>query len=62
MLDLVDEAYKKWVSVRKCKDGRYTFTCKKGLWMVNAPKEQAEAEARYYFVQYFMDGEYRDVK
>ena len=55
----IDEAYKKWVSTRKCRDGSYTIKCKKGLWRVDAPsKRKAEAEANHYFAQYFADGEY----
>lgn len=59
----VDEAYKKLVSVKKCKDGSYTIKCKKGLWRVDAKsKIKARAEAMNYFIKYFYDGEYEDSK
>ena len=51
-------AWTKHVSLVKTKTG-YSARCKKGLWRVDATtKAQAEKEGRYYFVQYFMDGEY----
>jgi len=54
----IDEAFKKNITI---KDTGYGFevNCRKGLWGVVAPtKEEALREARHYFVQYFMDGEY----
>ena len=37
----------------------FEINCKKGLWGVCAPTEkQALNEAKYYFRQYFEDGEY----
>lgn len=54
----IDEAYIKHTKHTK-KYGRYQIDCKKGLFGVDAPnKEQAEREAKHYFIQYFMDGEY----
>ena len=51
-------AWTKHTSLVKTKTG-YSAKCKKGLWRVDAPtKEQAEKEGRYYFSQYFLDGEY----
>lgn len=38
---------------------RHRFDCPKGLWGVDAGcKEEAEREARHYFMQYDADGEY----
>lgn len=40
-------------------DGRYFIKCNLGLWLVSANTyEQAYLEARHYFYQYFVDGEY----
>lgn len=37
----------------------HKFECKLGLWSVECKtKEDAEREARYYFMQYDADGEY----
>jgi len=55
-----DEEFNKWTT---CKKDRYGFTiaCKKHLWGVTAPtKEEAEREAKRYFVLYYNDGEYND--
>lgn len=50
--------YQRWISRRKSKCG-YIVRCKKHLWYVHAPtSEEAEREARHYFVRYFLDGEY----
>ena len=58
-LSFVEEkAFKKNTSSRK-RNGRYTIKCKRGFWSVTCPKKElAEREARYYFIQYYMDGEY----
>jgi hypothetical protein len=46
-------------TIRGKRGGRFTIQCKKGLWGVEAPNEQeAEREAKYYFFQYYRDGEY----
>ncbi len=43
--------------VRSLKGRR--ITCKLGLWSVQAPTaEQADSEARHYWIQYYDDGEY----
>lgn len=40
----------------------YEIECKLGLWYVSAPtKKQAEQEAKYYFSQYKLDGEYSSI-
>ncbi len=39
--------------------GSYKIECKFGLWSVQAPtKQEAEQEAKHYFEQYKLDGEY----
>ena len=44
---------------RKRLNGGYEIECKLGLWSVAAPtKKEAEADAKYYFSQYKLDGEY----
>lgn len=54
----IDEAYDKFTKHKKTKHG-YEISCTKGLWGITAAtKEQAEREAKHYFVQYFSDGEY----
>ena len=54
----MDESYKKWTVCKKTNQG-YSIECKKGLWGVYAPtKQEAEREAKHYFVRYFLDGEY----
>jgi hypothetical protein len=42
-------------------DGRHHIDCIKGLWGVNAENLQdAEREAKHYFIQYYGDGEYSE--
>lgn len=39
----------------------YEIQCRLGLWAVSAPtQEQADREARRYFIQYYEDEEYED--
>ena len=46
---------------KKLKDG-YRIDCKMGCWGVTAPtKKEAEHEAKYYFSQYKLDGEYSSI-
>lgn len=53
--------YKRLVKKRVGKDGIITIRCPKGLWLVmSSGAEKADTEARRYFLQYFMDGEYND--
>jgi len=48
---------------KSIKDGQYAVNCKKGLWGVTAStREEVMREARHYFIQYYMDGEYDDNK
>lgn len=57
-IEKIDAAYARFTVARKTSTG-YSVKCTKGLWRVDAPsKTKAESEARYYFGQYFMDGEY----
>lgn len=54
----IKELYKKFTVTKKNKNG-YSIRCKKRLWCVDAPTlEEAEREARRYFITYLMDGEY----
>lgn len=40
----------------------YEIQCNMGLWSVIAPtKKEAEQEAKYYFSQYKLDGEYSSI-
>ena len=40
----------------------YEIECKLGLWYVSAPtKKEAVQEAKYYFGQYKLDGEYSSI-
>lgn len=58
MEEAMDEIFKENTTYKKTKFG-HEINCKKGLWGVCAPtKEQAEKEAKHYFIQYFDDGEY----
>ncbi len=44
---------------RSCHHGSYKIECKFGLWSVQAAtKQEAEQEAKRYFEQYKLDGEY----
>ena len=46
----------------KRESGYTIIDCKRGLWGVCAPTlKQAMDEARHYFVQYYADGEYKEV-
>lgn len=46
---------------KETKDG-YSIECKLGLWGVHAPtKAQSEEEAKHYFSQYLLDGEYSSI-
>ncbi len=55
------EKFEKCTKV-KVKKGRVTVDCIKGLWGVDAPTiEQAIDEAKHYFLQYMVDGEYHDI-
>jgi hypothetical protein len=59
--DGIVEAFEKNTKYKVTKDGRHKVDCKKGLFGVSAPtKEQAMKEARHYFMQYFVDGEYNE--
>jgi hypothetical protein len=56
-----DAAYIKNTTVTVEDDGRVEIQCRRGLWSVSAPNmEQASAEARQSFAQYYSDGEYDD--
>lgn len=47
--------------VRRSRGGR-TVQCRRGLWRVDAQTaEQAEREARHYWAQYYIDGEYNEL-
>lgn len=53
--------FNRCVNRKKKKDG-YAIECKLGLWGVDAPtKKEAENEAKYYFSQYKLDGEYSSI-
>jgi hypothetical protein len=48
-------------TIRNLKDGRCRIKCKRGLWAVEGPDEASVmSEARRYFFQYYLDGEYDD--
>jgi len=56
----IDDEFHKYTYKHKEGD-RFCINCKKGFWGVSAPtKEEATREAKHYFVQYWMDGEYSD--
>lgn len=58
----MENAFKTWTTTRKTKHG-YSIRCKKGFWGVDAStREEAEREAKYYFAQYFADGEYSRIR
>ena len=61
MLDSqIDEAFNKNVKFTD-KFCYWEATCKKGLWSITAiTKERCMKEAKHYFLQYYMDGEYDD--
>lgn len=47
----------------KSSGGRHRFTCRKGLWGVEAESfEEALRESLTYLTQYMADGEYDDTK
>lgn len=47
--------------IRQRRGGAYVITCRKRLWSVIAPtQQQAEREARNYWIQYNADGEYNN--
>ena len=49
--------------VRKSGDGCYEIKCKLGLWGVTGPsRKSVEDEARHYWIQYYQDGEYKNIK
>lgn len=54
--------FNRCVKRSKTKNGNYHISCKLGLWGVSAStKERAEEEAKYYFSQYKLDGEYSSI-
>jgi len=54
--------FNRCVNRKKTKSGYYEIECKLGLWSVMAPtKKEAEHEAKYYFSQYKLDGEYSSI-
>ena len=59
---LIDEDFKKHTKHHVSADGtQYSIDCKKGLWGVSAPTQEAALnEARHYFRQYWRDGEYSE--
>jgi len=53
--------FNRCINRNKTKNG-YEIECKFGLWGVMAPtKKEAEKEAKYYFSQYKLDGEYSSI-
>jgi len=58
-MNIDDEFAKR--TYKKKEGDRFCINCKKGLWGVTAStREEAMREARHYFIQYYMDGEYDD--
>ena len=54
----IDDGFKAFTKHKKDEFG-FCVDCALGLWGVSAPtQEEAEREARHYFVQYWGDGEY----
>ena len=54
--------FNRCVNRKKLDAGGYEIECKFGLWSVQAStKSEAEQEARYYFEQYKLDGEYHTI-
>jgi len=55
----IEEAFNKYVSIKKNRSGMYEAKCLKGLFSVSGPsKDKTTREAKHYFRQYFEDGEY----
>jgi hypothetical protein len=58
MMDEADKSFDKNVQILH-KFAYWEARCKKGLWSVTAStKEQCMHEAKHYFIQYYLDGEY----
>ena len=56
------EEFQKCTVVIKHRCGRTAINCKLGLWGVDAPTlQQAVDEAKCYFSQYKLDGEYSSI-
>ena len=66
-IDNMEDAAKKCITFRSWLDRKtgytmYRFSCKKHLWSVEGTdKERAKQEAMRYFLQYWSDGEYKDL-
>jgi hypothetical protein len=59
---LIDHLFNLCTTSRKLPNGNTRISCKRGLWMVEAPTaRQALDEARRYYIQYATDGEYHDI-
>ena len=60
MIDDIDAAFKQNTTMKRGAT-RTIIKCKKGLFSVSAPSyKQAMKEARHYFRQYYIDGEYNN--
>lgn len=55
----MEDWYSRLVIKTKLPNNRVEIECPLGLWSFNGKdNEQTENEAKYYFMQYFSDGEY----
>jgi len=58
----IDASFKANTTITQNKHG-WNIDCNKGLWGVSCKSKKAcMTEARHYFVQYFLDGEYRTLQ
>ena len=54
-----DALFRQCCETKLMKDGQVRILCKLGLWGVySLDREQAERDARHYWMQYYIDGEY----
>jgi len=57
-----EDAFEKCVERKLMKDGSLEICCKLGLWAGSGKDHKAvEREARHYWIQYYQDGEYKDL-
>ena len=58
-VELRDDVFAKFVTVKKIGPARFEAKCAKGLFGATAStKEEVTKEALHYFMQYYADGEY----
>ena len=58
----MSDAFETCVERKLLKDGSLLIACRLGLWSASGlDHAQIEREARHYWIQYYQDGEYKQL-